>query len=356
MTDTRQTHAQAELRTDIPRGSWIDRWLPAPVRPYTRLMRLDRPIGTWLLLFPCWWGMALAISAYTNLYGGDGPGWLLLLRQLDNAALFAIGAIVMRGAGCTYNDIVDREFDAKVARTALRPIPSGQVSVRAAIIFFLLQLLTGFIILLQFNPPTILLGIASLLLVFTYPLMKRITYWPQAFLGLTFNWGALMGWTSVVGWKSVPILGPFAEWATINGGMYWSPLLLYAAGIAWTLHYDTIYAHQDKEDDALIGVKSTALKFGSATKPWLWLFSAATVLLFGLALLAAKLNWPAWIALAAIALHLAWQIKAVDLNDPADCLAKFRANRWIGWMLLAGIIAGNIWFRTMQNGIIIEQY
>ena len=174
--------------------------------------------------------------------------------------LFAIGALVMRGAGCTYNDIVDRDFDAKVARTALRPIPSGQVSVRAAVVFLAAQLLVGLVILLQFNWFTVWLGIASLALVFTYPLMKRITYWPQAFLGLTFNWGILMGWSAVF------------------GSIGWPALLLYAGGVAWTLHYDTIYAHQDKEDDALIGVNSTALKFGTATKPWLCLFSAIALL------------------------------------------------------------------------------
>jgi 4-hydroxybenzoate polyprenyltransferase len=311
MANTRQTHAQAELRTDIPRGSWVDRWLPAAARPYARLMRLDRPIGTWLLLFPCWWGFALAAPADT----AANAAYILL---------FALGALVMRGAGCTYNDIVDRDFDAKVARTALRPIPSGQVSVRAACIFLAVQLLVGLAILLQFNWFAVWLGVASLALVFTYPLMKRVTYWPQAFLGLTFNWGALMGW------------------AAVNGSLDWPAILLYAGGVAWTLHYDTIYAHQDKEDDALIGVKSTALKFGSATKPWLWLFSVLTVLLFGLAFYTAGLSWPAWVGFAGVVLHLAWQIRAVDLNDPADCLAKFHANRWIGWIVLVGIVAGSV--------------
>jgi 4-hydroxybenzoate polyprenyltransferase len=358
MTDTRQTHAQAELRTDIPRGNWIDRWLPAAARPYARLMRLDRPIGTWLLLFPCWWGLALAMPMIPTDFIPDG--WFFRHIRFEYAALFAVGALVMRGAGCTYNDIVDREFDAKVARTALRPIPSGQVSVRAAFIFLAVQLLIGLVILLQFNRPTILLGIASLLLVFTYPLMKRITYWPQAFLGLTFNWGILMGWTAIVGRMPVPMLLPFE--LPVEGGVpisaahLWSPLLLYAGAIAWTLHYDTIYAHQDKEDDALIGVKSTALKFGSTTKPWLCLFSTAAVLLFALAFYTIGVSWPAWVGLAAVALHLAWQIRAVDLNDPVDCLAKFHANRWIGWMLLAGIVAGKIYFPDSQGGIIIEQY
>ena len=339
MTDTRQTHAQAELRTDIPRSGWVDRWLPAATRPYARLMRLDRPIGTWLLLFPCWWGLMLAAGSPSPspwvFVGFDAPYFSLsfLTPTLLSAALFAIGALVMRGAGCTYNDIVDRDFDAKVARTALRPIPSGQVSVTGAIAFLIAQLLIGLVILLQFNWFTVWLGIASLALVFTYPLMKRITYWPQAFLGLTFNWGALMGW------------------AALNGSLEWSAILLYAGGVAWTLHYDTIYAHQDKEDDALIGVKSTALKFGAATKSWLWLFSTATVLLFALALLTANLHWLSWIGLATVALHLVWQVKAVDLDDPADCLAKFRSNRWIGWMFLLGLISGGIGIRGVKVGM-----
>ncbi len=303
------TSSRVGAASDMPRGGWVESWLPAAVRPYARLMRLDRPIGSWLLLFPCWWGLALA---------GDGwPDW-------RPALLFAIGAIIMRGAGCTYNDLVDREFDAKVARTALRPIPSGRVSVRQALVFLAAQLLAGLAILLTFNGFTIGLGIASLALVFTYPLMKRVTYWPQAFLGLTFNWGALMGWS------------------VATGGLDWPALALYAGAIAWTLHYDTIYAHQDKEDDALIGVKSTALKLGAATKPWLIAFSALAILLLGLAFALVGLGWPAWVALAATALHLAWQIRAVDLDDPADCLAKFRANRWIGWILLIGILAAKL--------------
>jgi 4-hydroxybenzoate polyprenyltransferase len=324
MANTRQTHAQAELRTDIPRASWVDRWLAAPARPYARLMRLDRPIGTWLLLFPCLWGLGLTMRSpiTTPFLAGPGLGWIFLQAYIEFAILFSVGALVMRGAGCTYNDIVDREFDGKVARTALRPIPSGQVSVRAAILFLVVQLLLGFVILLQFNWFTIWLGVASLALVFTYPLMKRITYWPQAFLGLTFNWGALMGW---------------AAW---YGNLDWPAIFLYAGGVAWTLHYDTIYAHQDKEDDALIGVKSTALKFGSATRSWLWLFAAGTVLLFGLAFLTADLHWPAWIGLAAVALHLAGQVHNVELDVPDNCLAKFRSNRWIGWIMLAATVAG----------------
>jgi 4-hydroxybenzoate polyprenyltransferase len=325
MANTRQTHAQAELRTDIPRGSWVDRWLPAPARPYARLMRLDRPIGTWLLLFPCWWGMFLALQGYDwNLNVDFGvrtpPGTIDIILPIAMVmAVFAIGALVMRGAGCTYNDIVDRDFDAKVARTALRPIPSGQVSVFAALIFLAAQLLIGLVILLQFNWFTVWLGVASLGLVFTYPLMKRVTYWPQA-----FNWGSLIAWAGAFGSLHLPAF------------------LLYAGGVAWTLHYDTIYAHQDKEDDALIGVKSTALKLGAATKPWLCLFSIAAVVLFGAALIMAHTHWVALVGLAVVALHLGWQIWAVDLDDPADCLAKFHSNRWVGWILLAGIAASSV--------------
>ena len=211
-------------RSDIRTDHWTFRLSPARARPYLRLIRIDRPIGTWLLLFPCWWSLSLAAASEGRL-----PDWRLAL-------LFAAGAFIMRGAGCTFNDLADRDIDAKVARTAGRPIPSGQVSPRQAGLFLALQLLAGLLILLQLNGFTIWLGLASLALVFSYPFMKRITYWPQAWLGLTFNWGALMGWAAVTGG-----LGPAA-------------LLLYAAGIAWTLGYDTIYAHQDKEDDALIGV------------------------------------------------------------------------------------------------------
>jgi 4-hydroxybenzoate polyprenyltransferase len=321
LTGTRESDLgqRATAATDIPRGSWVDRLLPQPARPYARLMRLDRPIGTWLLLFPCWWGLFLA----TDLPQLGNMEQLVRL-VFQPVILFAVGAIVMRGAGCTYNDIVDRDFDAKVARTALRPIPSGQVSVPRAIAFLGAQLLVGLFILLSFNGFTILLGVLSLALVFTYPLMKRVTYWPQAVLGLTFNWGALMGWASATGGLGLPALA------------------LYAAGIAWTLHYDTIYAHQDKEDDALVGVKSTALKFGADSKVWLAGFSVVAVVLFEFAMAQAHLAWPALLAVALVALHLTWQIVAVDLDDPADCLVKFHSNRWIGWILLFGIVGGHL--------------
>jgi len=322
MTHTSETNVAGRAASASDIRTWLDRFLPAPARPYARLMRLDRPIGTWLLLFPCWWGFALAL---------DSSHVTLAVQSLAQAGailgpvlLFAVGAIVMRGAGCTYNDIVDRDFDARVARTALRPIPSGQVSVRQALLFLIAQMLVGLVILLAFNRVTILLGVLSLALIFTYPLMKRVTYWPQAVLGLTFNWGALMGWAAATNGLAAPALA------------------LYAGGIAWTLHYDTIYAHQDKEDDALVGVKSTALKFGAQTKPWLAGFSIAAIALFGSAMVLADLGWPAILGVAGVALHLFWQVLAVDLDDPADCLAKFHSNRWIGWILLIGIVGGQL--------------
>jgi 4-hydroxybenzoate polyprenyltransferase len=322
MTHTSETNVRKRAATASDIRTWLDRFLPAAARPYARLMRLDRPIGTWLLLFPCWWGFFLAL---------DSPRLGSAVQSLPQAGailgpvlLLAIGAVVMRGAGCTYNDIVDRDYDAKVARTALRPIPSGEVSVRQAILFLIAQLLVGLLILLAFNRFTILLGVLSLALVFTYPLMKRVTYWPQAFLGLAFNWGALMGWAAVTNGLAAPALA------------------LYAGGVAWTLHYDTIYAHQDKEDDALVGVKSTALRLGAQTKPWLAAFSIAAIALFGSAMILAGLGWAAMLGVAGVAMHLAWQILGVDLDDPADCLAKFRSNRWIGWILLIGILGGQL--------------
>jgi 4-hydroxybenzoate polyprenyltransferase len=296
----------ADARSDIRRGDWAERLAPAAALPYVRLARLDRPIGTWLLLFPGWWAIALA-----------APGRPDLVLML----LFGIGAIVMRGAGCTLNDIVDREFDARVARTRTRPLPSGAVTVRQAAVFMALQLATGAAVLFSLTPLAIGLGFAVLLLIGTYPFMKRVTYWPQLFLGLNFNWGALMGW------------------AAATGELDRAALLLYAGGICWTLGYDTIYAHQDKDDDVLIGVKSSALALGERTRPFLAAFYAAAALLWAAAGAAAGRSWPFWIGLAAVALHLAWQAWTVRTDDPADCLAKFRANRFVGWLLLAGIVA-----------------
>ena len=294
--------------SDIRRGDWVERYLTARVRPYARLARLDRPIGTWLLLFPGWWGIALASA------GLPDPGLLIL---------FAVGAVVMRGAGCTLNDIADRHYDAQVARTRLRPLPSGAVSVRQAILFLMLQLAVGAGVLLSLNRTSVVLGFAVLGLIGTYPFMKRITYWPQVFLGLNFNWGALLGWTAVTGALGV------------------APVLLYLGGVFWTVGYDTIYAHQDKEDDVRIGVKSSAIALGTHTRPWLFRFYIAALLLWAGVGVAARLGVLFWIGLAGSAVQLAWQATRVAIDDPADCLGKFRSNRAVGWLMLAAIVAGH---------------
>jgi 4-hydroxybenzoate polyprenyltransferase len=299
----------ADIRTDIRAGDWVDLHLPPALRPYARLARLDRPIGTWLLLFPCWWGIALASDGW--------PDWRF-------TALFGIGAVVMRGAGCTFNDIVDRDFDAKVERTRVRPIPSGAVSVPGAIAFMSLLLAIGAAILFSLNAFSIALGILVIALIATYPFMKRITYWPQFFLGLNFNWGALMGWSAV------------------RGGLGWAPILLYLGGIAWTLGYDTIYAHQDKEDDALIGVKSSALALGPRTRPFLYIFYIVAVLLWAAAGEAAGLGWVYRTALMLVLVQLFWQAAKIDIDNSADCLKKFKSNRVTGWLLLFGIVAAHV--------------
>jgi 4-hydroxybenzoate polyprenyltransferase len=302
MAEAPQTDA-----SDIPKDGWVDRFLPEPARPYARLARLDRPIGTWLLLFPCWWSIALA-----------KPG---LAEGIWLFALFGLGALLMRGAGCAFNDIVDRDFDRRVARTADRPIASGRIGVKQAVAFMLAQMAVAFLILIQFPPFAIAVGVASLVLVFTYPLMKRITWWPQFFLGLAFNWGALLGY------------------AAVKGELDWAPALLYVAGIFWTLGYDTIYAHQDKEDDALIGVKSSALRLGADTRPAIWGFYAATIAVLLAMDLVAELGRWFEIALSLGAIQLAWQAWACRFDDPADCLAKFKSNRVFGWIVLVGLLA-----------------
>jgi 4-hydroxybenzoate polyprenyltransferase len=308
-SDPSRSALRAEL-SDIDSRDWVERCLPHRLRPYARLARLDRPIGSWLLLFPGWWGLALATRRW--------PDPRLM-------ALFAVGAVAMRGAGCTLNDILDRRYDAQVARTRLRPLPSGAVSVRGAVVFMGLQAAVGAAVLLSLNRAAILLGLAVLALVGTYPLMKRITYWPQLFLGLNFNWGALLGW------------------AAVRGGLGRPAVLLYLGGVLWTLGYDTIYAHQDKADDRRIGVKSTALALAENTRPWLFAFYSASLILWAAADIAAGLAAPCWIGFVLVAaVQLAWQAASVDLDDPADCLGKFRSNRFVGWLLLAAIIGGRL--------------
>ncbi len=294
--------------------TWVER-APVFARPYLRLMRLDRPIGTWLLFWPCVFGLALGGMAggQTRHIGADL--WFI--------ALFAVGAIVMRGAGCTYNDIVDRDIDAQVARTRGRPLPSGAVSTRAAWIFLALQCGVGLVILLQLNRIAILLGASSLILVAIYPFVKRVTWWPQAWLGLTFNWGALLGF------------------AAKTGHLAWPAFLLYAACFFWTLGYDTIYAHQDKEDDALIGVKSTALLLGANSRAWIGFFYLVALLLFLAAAEAAPPNLEFAGLLLLAAGHLFWQVFRLDIDNPERCLKLFRANRDTGAIIAAAFFVAS---------------
>jgi 4-hydroxybenzoate polyprenyltransferase len=299
----------AAARVADATGNWVDTRAPSWSRPYLRLSRLDRPIGSWLLLMPCWWSAALA----AGMTGDIGQLPLIL-------ALFFLGAFVMRGAGCTWNDITDRDLDARVERTRSRPIPAGQVSVRQAAVFLVLQALIGLAVLLQFNRFAVMTGIASLVIVAVYPFMKRITWWPQIVLGLAFSWGALMGF------------------AVILGRIDLTALVLYAGSIAWVIGYDTIYAHQDAEDDALIGIKSTARLFGARTHRALVVFYGLAVVLIGVALAFADAGWSAWIGLAAFAAHLVWQIRRLEISDPALCLRLFKSNRDAGLLLFAGFL------------------
>jgi 4-hydroxybenzoate polyprenyltransferase len=299
----------AAARVADSTGNWVDTHAPLWLRPYLRLSRLDRPIGSWLLLLPCWWSAALAAGVARDL------------SQLPlTIPLFLLGAFAMRGAGCTWNDITDRDLDAKVERTRSRPIPAGQVSVKRALAFLLLQALVGLAVLLQFNRFAVLTGIASLLVVAIYPFMKRITYWPQVVLGLAFSWGALMGFAVVL--------------QRIDA----TALLLYAGSISWVIGYDTIYAHQDAEDDALIGVKSTARLFGARTHQALVIFYGLAVVLIAAALARSGVHWPAWLGLAAFAGHLVWQIRRLNISDPALCLRVFKSNRDAGLLLFAGLL------------------
>lgn len=302
--------AQAGPVAEVSAVTWVDRLVPQALQPYFRLARLDRLIGTWLLLFPCWWAVALAGVAdrkpFPNL-------WYLFL--------FTVGAFLMRGSGCAYNDYIDRDIDAKVARTANRPIPSGQVSPNQALLFAVALAVVALGILVQFNLFTIELGIVSLALVAIYPFMKRYTYWPQVILGLAFNWGALVGWTAV------------------KGSLAWPALLLYAGSVCWTVGYDTIYAHQDKNDDRTLGLRSTALRFGENTATWIGGFYSAAVLLWLCAGFIAGAHLIFVTAVVLVSLQLSWQVVTLDTNDPRSCLRRFRSNRDVGIALFLGLAA-----------------
>ncbi|MCC5986282.1 MAG: 4-hydroxybenzoate octaprenyltransferase [Pararhodobacter sp.] len=299
---------------DRAEGNWVDTHAPADLQPYLRLSRADRPIGTWLLLLPCWWGALLGALA-----SPDSRGWLTLWIFVA----CAMGAFLMRGAGCTWNDITDRDIDGMVDRTRNRPLASGQVEVREALIWMGFQALAAFFILLTFNSAAIALGILALLPVAIYPFAKRFTWWPQIFLGIAFNWGALLAWTAQTGSLALPAV------------------FLYMAGIAWTLFYDTIYAHQDREDDELIGVKSTARLFGENTLNWLRGFLVASVLLMSLAIIfaLAPLANPLVMSLSlagawAFGAHMNWQLGKLDINKPDICLRLFRSNRDAGLIVV----------------------
>lgn len=304
-----------ELETvpDAPADNWVDRYAPPAWRPFLRLSRVDRPIGTWLLLIPCWWGGLLGALATPERAG------LLTVWIFVGCAL---GSVLMRGAGCTWNDMADRKLDAQVTRTRARPLASGQVTLRHAALWMAAQVTVSALILFSFNWNTVLLGILALAPVVVYPFAKRFTWWPQLFLGLAFNWGALLAWTAQTGALELPAV------------------FLYLGGIAWTLFYDTIYAHQDREDDALIGIKSTARLFGNQTDTWLRGFLVATVLLMSLGVIfaLAPLADPIVMSLALVGVwamggHMNWQLTRLDISDPAICLTLFRSNRDAGLLV-----------------------
>lgn len=297
---------------DAPASNWVDRFAPDAFKPWLRIMRADRPIGAWLLLWPCWWSVALSSRA-----DSDFPDIKLLV-------LFAIGAFAMRSAGCIYNDIIDRDIDARVARTQGRPLASGQISLGSAVVCAVALSLIGLTVLLQFNPFAIALGFGSVGIVLIYPFMKRVTFWPQAVLGLAFSWGALMGWAAY--FESLDL----------------APIVLYAAAIAWTIGYDTIYAHQDKEDDLLMGLKSTALRFGSNTSSWLSLFYGVTI--GGLAFCGWEIGAGIFffLGLMVAAAHLAWQVVTLNVADPQNCLDRFRSNNLFGAIVFMAMIFDTI--------------
>jgi 4-hydroxybenzoate polyprenyltransferase len=318
MTEKPNSDAFGGRVSDAPSDNFVYQVLPRAAWPYAQLARWDRPIGWQLLMWPCFWSAALAANAAMD--EGMFQPWQLI----SHLVLFFIGAVAMRGAGCTYNDLIDHEIDNEVARTRSRPLPSGRVSRFEAKVFLVVQALVGLIVLLQFNTFSILLGIASLLVVAIYPFAKRFTDWPQFFLGLAFSWGALMGWAGVF------------------GSLSWAPIWLYAAAVAWTIGYDTIYAHQDKEDDALVGVRSTARLFGDNTKAWLIGLYGLTLVFLLFSYIAGDAGFFAYVGLIAATVMLAWQILIIDIDNPDQCLKLFKFNTQVGAVLFGGLILGLI--------------
>jgi len=306
---------------DAPSGHWVYRALPRALWPYAQLARWDRPIGWQLLLWPCWWSAAMAAAAHAQ----PGAPLSSVLPSLWHLFLFLAGAIAMRGAGCTYNDLADEDFDAKVERTRSRPLPSGQVSRRQAWGFLVLQALGGLAVLVQFNWFAVALGVASLAIVAVYPFAKRVTDWPQFVLGLAFSWGALMGW------------------AAHFGALELAPVLLYFGSILWVIGYDTIYAHQDKEDDALVGVRSTARLFGARTRQALVVLYGGALLFFFVAFANAAVPMPALAGLVAAGAHMWRQIRVLDIDDPDQCLKLFKSNSIVGLLIFLGLLGGGAW-------------
>lgn len=306
------TTARTTGFTDIDQTHWTLRYLPPWARPYGRLARWDRPIGIWLLLFPCWWSSALAAA----------PNWAQLAGYM---ALFTVGAIAMRGAGCTWNDILDRKVDAGVERTRGRPLPSGELKLHHALIWMALQGAVGAAVLFKLNKFAGGVALLSLLLVAVYPAMKKITSWPQVVLGFAFNWGALVGY------------------AAVTQTLSWATVALYLGGVAWTMVYDTIYAMQDQRDDAVVGVKSTARRFAAAPRRWLTFFAVLALALWTATGLLAPLGPGYFVLLACIAAHFVWQIALLKPHDPADCLMRFKSNRLVGWLMLAALVADRLY-------------
>ncbi len=300
--------------SDAPSNNWVYAMLPRGLWPYAQLARWDRPIGWQLLMWPCFWSVGLAANVAV------GTGSFSLMQSIWHLFLFFVGAVAMRGAGCTYNDIVDQDIDVQVARTRSRPLPAGRVTSRQAKLFLVLQALLGLLVLLQFNWFAVFLGFASLATVAIYPFAKRFTDWPQFFLGLAFSWGALMGW------------------AAVFGSLGWVPIVLYAGAIAWTIGYDTIYAHQDKEDDALVGVRSTARLFAENTAKWLTGLFALTLALLTVAYLLAGVGLVAYLGLFIAALAFIYQIRTLDIDDGAQCLRLFKFNSVVGAIIFAGLV------------------